>query len=200
MLKYTVGNNTMRYNKPEIKTIFLDIDGVLSDWVKAALWVNGVDDPDSLMNNWPKGVTDIEGVFPDKHRERLLEQCDHTPHFWEELEKLPWADELVDWAHTYAEEVIILTSPSKYTNCASQKVRWLKNHFPEFANERRFLIGKRKYYCAAPDRLLIDDTPQQTSKFVDYGGRAILFPAQWNTNSGHLIDPIRFVKQEVTKL
>lgn len=81
-----------------------------------------------------------------------------------------------------SKEVYFLTSPTRCPFSAYGKMVWIENHFPQM--RRRFLIGAPKHTVAQPGHLLVDDADHNCDKFVENGGRAILFPRPWNSAHG----------------
>jgi 5'(3')-deoxyribonucleotidase len=154
--------------------IFLDLDNVLVDFIPGALKALGVtsfsippNEPN--MEKWP-GVnctTEQFWLSIDKTGEQ----------FWAELKKYDYADELVSVCKSFG-EVFFLTSPSRNPKCLSGKLMWVQKHFPEL--QRKIVLTPAKYLCAAPDRVLIDDSQHKTDKFSKFGGLSVLFPQEYN--------------------
>lgn len=94
--------------------------------------------------------------------------------WWEDLEKFPWTDELLDLVKKESDEYSILTSPSRNAQCASGKVNWMQKHWGKEFNS--YFIGKHKHLCANPRTLLIDDSEKKVKKFREAGGHAFLWP------------------------
>lgn len=177
------------------------MDGVICNWYKSALVVNGVkpEDVDGILKNIPAiGGTDIASLFHGKLREEVLKAIDDTEDFWVNLETYPWTDDLVEGIRA-RNEFVIATSPSKFDGCPSQKVIWLQKYFhSEF---RDYMIGKKKWLMANPNHILIDDTEYMVEDFRKKGGNAILFPQYWNKLS-HIESPqdkLNYVFSELDK-
>lgn len=175
------------------------MDGVLCDFVKRALEVLGAPDDfefkpgikySPAMETWD-GLGFSLGKFW-----KLIDSSGED--FWTDLDKLPWSDELMDYAHSVSSEVYILTSPSLNPNCASGKRRWMKNHYPKMM--KNMIIANKKHLLANPRSVLIDDTQNKISDWVYEGGHGILFPQPWNDNYKMTNDRMEFVKQEMEHL
>lgn len=153
---------------------FLDLDSVLVDFISGALKALGVNNytiplNESNMEKWP-GVNCTT--------EQFWLSIDKTGEdFWAELEKYDYADELVSVCKSFG-EVFFLTSPSRNPKCLSGKLIWVQKHFPEL--QRKIVLTPAKYLCAAPDRVLIDDTILKCDKFSKFGGLSVLFPQEYN--------------------
>lgn len=112
-----------------------------------------------------------------------------VPEFWDCITRRVWSaiPESYEfrWLLEYCENAVgrenicILTSPTKDGDCHSGKYEWIMAHFPEWMH-RQYLIGPRKYFCAHPDALLIDDSDHNVEQFRRWGGQAILVPRPWN--------------------
>jgi len=161
-----------------IKRIFLDLDGVLANFVGAAAKVFGTTE-EELFKKWIPGEYDICKVLDisddDFWSHVILEE-----NYWSEIEPYSWATELYEMCCKIA-PTTIATSPCHDPACLSGKVRWMNKNLGNGKPFRDYLIGPRKEMCAAPGHLLIDDSDNQCVKFVENGGDCLLFPAIWNT-------------------
>jgi 5'(3')-deoxyribonucleotidase len=156
------------------KIILLDLDGVLAMFVKSAMSALNITD-----YSVPRGVHPIEkwnGV--NVTTEQFWKAIDNGGEsFWENLEKYPWADDLLNYCERKG-STFFLTAPSRNPNCSSGKMKWIKKHYPHMT--RRTILTAHKYLLAAPERLLIDDTEDKVDSFTQWGGNGLLFPQLWN--------------------
>lgn len=164
-----------------IKTVFLDVDGVLADFDGGAdLWYGRDNGP---SQQWGYDYQAMFGMSGTQFWEGLTET------FWETLPKLPWADELVDALESrFPGRVVFLTSPP-LKGGASGKATWLRKNYPKLYNDKRYLIGPGKSFVAQPNALLIDDRNKNCRLFKEAGGKVVLFPQPWNENKWVLNDP-----------
>lgn len=177
--------------------IFLDMDGVLTDFVSAALRVHGR--PDAL-ERWPAGERDVPKML-NLSRTQFWNVIDaQGAGFWESLEPFPWFSELIALAREFA-PVTILTAPSLAPHCLEGKVKWLHAHFPKDKGRlfTDYLIGSHKHLLARPGRVLIDDAESQVEAFRASDGSAILFPQIWNANFA-IEDRLAYVRDELVKM
>jgi len=174
-----------------LKTIFLDIDGVLTDFSGDVFKLFGKT-KENLLPDWPElQVGDGKSAYKVKHpylekalhmeaKEMWREINSEGEEFWSEMTELPWAKELYrgccDRADTY-----ILSSPSWKPNSLSGKIKWLFK-FTGDKRFRRFLIGPDKFLCAKRGAVLIDDSMDKIYAFDECGGSTIMVPQPWNTN------------------
>lgn len=160
-------------NNKEI-IIFLDLDSVLVNFVKGSLFALGVTEytippNEPNMERWPGVNVSVRDFW------KAIDKTESE--FWLNLEKYDYADELVDYSLSKG-QVFFLTSPSRNPYCLSGKAMWLQRHFPKLT--RKVIYTPAKYLCAAPNRILVDDSLHKVKPFIDHGGRAVLFPQPYN--------------------
>lgn len=152
----------------------LDMDGVLVDFVKGAAKVHGFKPEDVDCWDFPAkfGIAkaDFWGVLGSD--------------FWAELEWSVDGKAILEAAErTFGKEnVCLLSSPCDTIGCTDGKVRWIREHMPNY--RRRFLLGPAKEFAASPNRWLIDDYEGNIESFTKAGGNAILVPRPWNALAG----------------
>lgn len=180
-----------------IKHIFLDMDGVLTDFVGAVLRLHGQSD---LLETWPPGERDIPKVLGMSRGAYWKLIDEQGSDFWASLKPFDWFQELIECVRAVA-PFTILTASSLDPGCSSGKVRWLYEHFPKVEGRRftDYLIGCRKDLLAQPGHVLIDDAESNVDAFEAAGGRAILFPQKWNRN--HTVTaPLDYVMAQLDQM
>jgi hypothetical protein len=179
-----------------IRRILLDLDDTLNSLTLHILGsVFGIGVGHHDYHKFPVECGyDIVGAYHKlKHREKhpgMYPEYD-IPKFWRQVPRLTWAktpkspqfDFLLDRSEALVgrENVFILTSPTKDPECLAGKLEWIHDVLPDWLH-RQYLIGPRKYLCARPDTLLIDDSDEQVNSFRAEGGQALLVPRPWNTH------------------
>jgi len=153
--------------------IFLDMDGVLCDFVSAAFSAHG-----STFNpqEYPRGEFAIESVLGCTTKEFWRRIDFAGEYFWEHLEPYPWAEVLFRELQR-VDEVIIATSPSRSPASYAGKQRWLRYMG---MNGVQSMFGSRKYLMAKPGRVLVDDGEHNVTPWIREGGQAVLVPQPWN--------------------
>jgi len=154
--------------------IYLDMDGVLIDFVGGALKVHNLTDRNIFIKDY----------FGGMGREKFWSAINKAGvDFWANLEKTPEADELVkvlefDYGR---ENILIVTAPTESVveACVAGKKISMKKHFPHLANQMVFIDNKS--LIAHGNAILIDDNETQTDAFVREGGNAVLVPRPWNS-------------------
>lgn len=178
------------------KRCFLDLDGVLCDFVNGACKLHGKPNPyGDPANHGVYAIEDLLGISRNKFYAPM------NYDFWASLEPTPECCDIyrLVFDKFQFENVCILTSPILTEGCCDGKIKWIEKNLPEYFH-RRYLIGSCKEMLAGPDAWLIDDNPDHCRKFRENGGNAILVPRPWNQQAnplmqiidGDLIGYIRF--------
>lgn len=176
-----------------MSVIFLDLDGVLADFM------NGVCDKFGIpRDSWKKDTWEFEDGLGLSTSE-VWAKVDNF-EFWSSLNKTYFADELVKLVEAAAKEidysVIVLSKPSTSPECLSGKVSWLRKHFSQYAKPDKYVFTARKdlLACGVDSetlRLLIDDSPKNVDSFDYSGGCGILVPGL--QNELHDVNTIEYV-------
>ena len=158
-----------------IKTIFLDMDGVIVDFHAGVLKLFGIEEV-SNPNEWDFLYEEDFGVSAQTFWSRTDDK------FWRELE---YTKEALDIFHVLQsrdlmDRVCFLSQP--VSNYYQGKVDWIRNNLCQMFYSKQFLLGPQKKWCAHPESLLIDDNQDHCRDFVAAGGHAFLFPRLWNIN------------------
>lgn len=154
-----------------IQQIFIDMDGVLCDFVGDVCKFHNVSNP--YFNPDSIGEYSLNKLLGKKYMD-IFGPLD--AQFWANLPKLPWCDDLME--KTKRKDVFILTAPSGNKKCYEGKAIWIEKHYPHLLS--RMLIGRPKYACAKYGALLIDDKESNIDDFNKAGGLGLLVPQPWN--------------------
>lgn len=166
--------------------IFLDLDGVVVDFVSEACRAAGL----------PVGHDEVTSSnFFQPHGLTLQDFWDAIDEegeaFWAGLKKYPWADGLIGLASTLDPGFHFLTTPSHCPTSWAGKRRWLRERFG--GDFHRQIFTKSKELVARENHILIDDSDVNVGKFREAGGRAILFPQRWNLNADYVDNRLAYV-------
>jgi 5'(3')-deoxyribonucleotidase len=159
--------------------VFLDMDGVLVDFVSGACAAHGMPNPykvDPIKSRGEWGIEALLGVSPAMFWKPLGFE------FWANLDWMPDGREILKQVEFFVdiENICILTSPCDTPGCIDGKREWIKNNIPEY--RKQILVGAAKQFVAGPGKVLIDDYQNNTDKFIDHGGEAVLIPRIWNSS------------------
>lgn len=144
---------------PKIKTVYLDMDGVLFDFVAGY---------NNMYGNFQEG-DDIGDDFKEGFAK---------DNFFRFLPLFKDAKKLVKYVEGFDVNIEILTSVGKFNSkdVSVDKVMALKNHFPKYSSKFNYVkSSKDKAQWAAPDTLLIDDRKKSTEPFERAGGNVVLY-------------------------
>lgn len=172
--------------------IYLDMDGVCTDFVSAAIRAHGFDVDDTLRKWQQQHAGEffpykIMGMEKDRFWKHLNTQGES---FWTQLAPYPWYDELMERASVLG-HVVFLTSPTHDPCCASGKLHWLQARFGVAFQDYIFTAHKDR--LAHPRAVLLDDFDHNVQKFVARGGHGIVFPQIWNSSAPHVGQRMEYV-------
>lgn len=194
-----------------IEEIYLDMDGVLVDFVGGVIREFGVfTDMRERVFEWdqiPSVITAATGTLvTDAEMWGRLE--DRGEAFWRNLEWLPWGQELYKMCCD-AGPVVLMTTPSEDPYSAAGKLAWIQEQLPA-EQHRRYSLSPCKPSLRHSAALLIDDGEHNVDgfrapRFVHSGGsnmhalaggRAVLVPAPWNSfgrwpTNEEVLSPVR---------
>lgn len=162
------------------KVIYLDMDGVLCDFMEGFINVHERDDliEPYHRGEWPM-TWDFGGEFGEE--KDWWDKIDAMGEFfWENLNAYQWVNRLIMEIGMTGIPWYICTTPRLKKSCLAGKLTWL-NHFLGEGIFNMIQI-KDKYRLAHKDALLIDDNDRNCNKFHKAGGQTCLFPQTWNEN------------------
>ena len=147
--------------KPKISMIYLDMDGVIADFVKRY-----------------KELYHMEPREAEKKKEfdKYFNEFIATGQF-AKLDLMPGAMDGLTFLRkhlTVPTQILSSTAnESRYEDISNQKLIWLQTHGITFS--ANFVPGKRhKYKFAGPDKIIIDDTESVINQWKEAGGIGIL--------------------------
>jgi len=169
-----------------IKTVFLDMDDVLVDFMGGLH--KALDIPYNYFNYpYKKGEWDILGYqikwqhYPDCLV--TFEKCNQccTTSFWQNLKWMHDGHDIlrVVLDKFHPEQIYLLTTPMPNLESASGKMMWVNDNLPVYL-KHTIITQAPKFLLARPDTLLIDDKNQNVDEFYAAGGRGCLVPRFWN--------------------
>lgn len=172
-------------------TIYLDIDGVLADFIGG---VGNLFNRPDLVENWPQPkdgrhiyeVGEALGI----HEHNIWSEIDYEgEHFWMGLSVYPWTRTVYEACARYG-QVFLVTMPSHVGVSYLGKHLWIGTKLYRMLGElpglsdRVIMTRAPKSLLSRPGTILVDDNEANCVDFVGDGtrGHAILFPQPWNSN------------------
>lgn len=162
---------------------FVDLDGVIADFVGGALKLHGAENPYRKPGS-PKGnatwdlVTKI-GMSPAEFWAPM------GYDFWRNLPKTAEADDIMGFLLTRFDRngICFLTSPCNTNGCMDAKRDWVFEHYPGvpilFSQSSRGGYPP-KWFLAGLDSILIDDHGDNIKLWTQSSGHGLLVPRPWN--------------------
>lgn len=180
-----------------IKKVFLDLDGVVADFVSAVLDLHSLT-PEEVLPNM-KGSYSIDKIL-NVSPTRFWKIIEEAPYFWEALEKTEEADQIFALLLKKFEpsQIYFLSAPSLSSDSHWGKAEWVRKHYPEYLN--RLILTGHKHLLASRDAVLIDDSDKKVEAFRKAGGKAILFPRPWNSYYEFANLPLSLFSKEVNRV
>ena len=168
-----------------VHVIFLDVDGVLADFVGGTLACMksqaqaGQPTPCWPPTEWPpqswNAAIDNFGLTVDEFWKRI----ENREGFWDDLAVCPLAESLLAMCREYCPNVRFLTAPCHDPESAAAKIRWLRR-FADAPQLMDWHLSVDKQFNAGPGRILIDDNEKNCAAWEAAGGHAIIYPQPWN--------------------
>lgn len=172
-----------------INKIFLDLDGVLTDFVGGIQRYFG-----SPLIPYPEGVWNF---VPDYARRLgITEEAfwgELTQDFWANLEWTADGIQILDYLERRCggERICLLTSAGSMPEAAAGKLRWVSRRLWRY--EKQVMVAACKHFAAAPDAMLIDDSDDNVMHFIRAGGKAVLLPRPWNSKHNLAGDAVAYL-------
>jgi hypothetical protein len=170
-----------------ISVIYLDMDGVLVDFIGHVFSLFGVDgsreeDPREQVRGWD-GIT--EGLSRSLGRDVTDEElwgkiAGEGMDFWATIPWCPWGKELLSICSKVA-PVVIMSTPTREPLSAAGKAAWIHKNIN---GGWMYALSPCKHLMAHSRALLIDDSDNNADNFARMGGMACLFPQPWNEGRG----------------
>lgn len=166
-----------------LTAIYLDIDGVLADFVMPALLLHGRSDL-LVPGAWPKGCYRLEEVLQKTESAFWHPIEQQGAKFWWNLPAYPWCRPLFNIARQHAHEVVLCSKPSLSPHSSYGKHIWINRTFGR--NFIDYALTPRKHHFAGPGRVLVDDCEDNIAAWEHAGGIGVLFPQPWNRGEGDI--------------
>lgn len=178
-----------------INTIFLDMDGVITDFV------GGVCKAFSKANPYPEETRDYSfwNAWPDISFKDVDAICNQE--FWHNLK---WVDDGRDILQAIMdtlglEKVYLVTRPMNNIESPTGKWLWIRDNLPIWLH-RTIITQAPKTLLVRPDVLIIEDKDENVDEFIAAGGQGILVPRPWNRAYKQADVSANVVREQLEKL
>jgi len=166
--------NSAPYNK-----IFLDMDGVLTDFMNHCM--NYLNIPEETY--FEQGVWDTTPAMAKAlgiSTKEFWNALNH--HFWATMPQTWFANELLRAVYESVgpNNVRILSAPA-CDESAKGKLMWLEHQLPELYNNKQYHLTHLKEDMAHPNHVLIDDRDKNILAWQKAGGIGLLVPTKYNS-------------------
>jgi len=161
-------NSNMMKKDMKIRQIFLDMDGVLTDFESKITEMLG----EKVWN------TDAGHAVYDAHKRELT-----SKHMFRKMDPLPDAWKLTDWCINSGIHTEILTAAGTVNRelVVRDKIEWIREHINPYWTVIPTFKGSQKAAFAHKKAVLIDDRDKNIDCWVDAGGIGILHTTADNT-------------------
>lgn len=178
-----------------IKTVFLDVDGVLVSFRKGIY--------DAFNKPYEYSKMSDKWVFWDDWPEVTFEMVNAacTIEFWRNLEWMFDGHDILRslFPKFELEQIYLLTTPMPNPESATGRWMWILEYLPAYY-ERTIISPAPKFLLARPDRLLIDDKDENVDEFIAAGGQGLLVPRSYNRDKIWANEAIKIVRRKLEKL
>lgn len=172
-----------------IKTVFLDMDGVLTNFNKAVCEEFNLPYPPQIYHFFPK------------IRKEVNDFCDTL--FWQNLEWMHDGREILRaiMGTLGLETIFLLTGMMPNPGCGTGKMMWIQTNLPIYSPQVILhSLSVPKSFLARPDALLIDDKDENVEEFIAAGGEGILVPRHWNRDYKNVDNSATIVRERLEAL
>jgi len=183
-----------------LETLYLDMDGVLCDFVTGAFKALGIHHWETYM----KQSEDLS-TWAGKSNEEIWDKIhDLGVGFWD-LPKYEHSDFLVEWLTRLTTSnnasLYILTDPGPYPEeSIPGKLKWLEAYYPHIS-PKHVIFTSRKHLLSRRGALLIDDQLNNYNDFSRSGdGKSVWFRHPWHHDFVNMDHSLNDVIRRVTSL
>lgn len=173
-----------------IDTVFVDLDGVLADFVGGICQAHGRDNP--YQHTTARGHWTIQRLL-EIPEEEFWSVVDYN--FWVGLQPtwdgyliLESAETTVGKDNTY----LLTNAGAGIPGNMAGKTAWVQKHLPDYSE--RLFTGIDKHRLASPNKALIDDSDRECHAWETAGGKPVLVPRYWNQDWAYVDHSVDFVR------
>lgn len=166
--------------------LFLDMDGVLSNFDTAFMYLSGAypwDFKRSMLDKFKQSYVD-ENVALEMFNRAFWDLVETNPYFWEKIEPMPHFKKLWSETKKYKPEIITaIPTFSEYREKArAGKRAWVDEHMGKnikinftYVDPRDHANIKKSQFITSKNDILIDDNQRVIDDWKNGGAKAILY-------------------------
>lgn len=149
---------------------FVDLDGVVANFTKAACKVLEIEYPEHCSISY-------EWLYKEANRpKKEFWKKIRGEEFWTSLEPFPWANEIVNTVEQHCETFRFLSKPTFDPGCYSGKYKWVEKHFPKHIDKLILINGDKGAVCSGKKSFLIDDRVENIYSWEKNNGETFFWP------------------------
>lgn len=148
--------------------VFLDMDGVLVDFMTAVCRMFKLPEPPQIYNFFEPIREEVNKTATTSFFYNLKWMHDGKEILSSVLDRFP------------QENIYLLTALMPNPESGTGKLLWIREHLPRWYKEQTIISTAPKHLLARSDTLLIDDKNENIDEFIEAGGRGLLVPRAWN--------------------
>lgn len=150
-----------------VEKVYLDMDGVLSDFDRGVRELCGLEPMDQM-------------TATETDNDRLWNAVAKVDHYYGKLEPIPGAGAMLrTLIEKYGDRVEILTGIPKpkrnIQNAGTDKIQWMRRYFGPEIKVNIVYREEKKERCHGKGDILIDDYQKNIDEWIKYGGTGVLF-------------------------
>jgi hypothetical protein len=143
--------------------IVLDVDGVVTDFLKEAMQTLGMEELiDTCEGPEIVFIQAVINAIPVEEQKKAIDRLDNTD-FWIEMKPEPGAKEAIRFLREEGWEIHWVLQDARWTNWKKIRLDWLYTHFAALSNEVTFTREKFK----VNGHIYIDDRPEFVEKWQE---------------------------------
>jgi hypothetical protein len=132
--------------------LYMDMDGVLANFVGGVCKVFGWDEK-SLLANWPPVDWNYMGTLSGLSEDDFWDRIKRTPDFWLLLEPYLWRRQLLSVCGKLFTQMYLVTCPQwSDPGCIIGKIAWIEKYTPFDRHHLIFMANKYLLACLKMNR------------------------------------------------
>jgi len=180
------------------KQLFLDMDGVLSDFGTAVIRHYSLPVELYELDSWWKIIDIYCETYEGKTVNDFWNGFDYL--FWVNIPKTKECDTILAMVEQYKPVLLTTCSSKRDGSSAAGKLTWIAKYLPDYYADGRYFIGASdKSVVSGENKVLIDDSQDNYNNWWRKGGEGILVPRPWNL-MGDKVDVLEVIYEQLENI